>query len=254
MKLREKPRLRKPILIAAWPGMGLVAYKSVSYLVEKLEPRPLGAIDPQDRFPIRAISISNGLVKSPSPPEGRFYYHTGLGEHDLLLFLGDEQPIDGKEWSMASELLADAEHLGASLLFTFAAMPCRIDHHSRPGVWGVATDRALLQRLREFGIRIMSEGSISGLNGVLLGAAKQRGWEGYCLLGEIPLYATQMESPKTCHRVLEQVCAMTGIEIDLEELMLQGEVTATQIDLIIQKLSQQENESDADIEDELPPN
>ena len=33
----KRPRLRKPYFICAWPGMGEVAFKAVSYLVEQLK-------------------------------------------------------------------------------------------------------------------------------------------------------------------------------------------------------------------------
>ena len=64
----------------------------------------------------------------------------------------------------------------------------------------------------------MTEGSIGGLNGLLLGVARQRGMEGVCLLGEMPIYATRIANPKASQAVLEVLTRMLGIVIDLEDL------------------------------------
>jgi predicted ATP-grasp superfamily ATP-dependent carboligase len=255
MKLVHRPRLKEPILLAAWPGMGLVAHRTVSYLIDKLRPQEIGAIEveAEDWFAIQSVSISDGIVEAASLPSGRLFAHPSDHQGpDLLLFLGEEQTVDGKEWLFSNQLLAAAEKLGSRLLYTFAAMPRRIDHHQRPAVWGVATDQKLRLELQRHQLRILQEGSISGLNGVLLGVAKKRGWEGFCLLGEIPLYTTQMENPKSCHSIIEALSAMTGIAVDLGELVVMGEVSATQIDLLLQQLSQEENEDKED-EDESKP-
>ena len=48
----------------------------------------------------------------------------------------------------------------------------------------------------------MDEGQISGLNGVLLGIAAERGMSGGCLLGEIPSVFSQFPFPKASLEVL----------------------------------------------------
>jgi predicted ATP-grasp superfamily ATP-dependent carboligase len=253
MKLVHRPRLEEPILMAAWPGMGLVAHRTVSYLIDKLHPQEVGTVEEEDWFALQAVSIADGVIETATPPGGRLFAHRGdrVGP-DLLLFLGDEQAVDGKEWILSNQILAAAEELGSKLLFTFAAMPCRIDHHRRPAVWGVATDQKLRLELERHQVQIMEEGSISGLNGVLLGVAKKRGWDGYCLLGEIPIYTTQMENPKSCHSIIEALSAMTGIAVDLRELVVMGEMSAAQIDIFLQQIKQDEIEGEED-EDESKP-
>ncbi|NQT04958.1 MAG: PAC2 family protein, partial [Dehalococcoidia bacterium] len=59
---------------------------------------------------------------------------------------------------------------------------------------------------------------IAGLNGLLLGVAKEREIEGICLLGEVPVYATRIQNPMAALAVLEVLTTMLGVEIDLDEL------------------------------------
>ena len=59
---------------------------------------------------------------------------------------------------------------------------------------------------------------IAGLNGLLLGVAKERSIEGVCLLGEVPIYATKIQNPMAALAVLKGLSPMLDIEVDLDEL------------------------------------
>ena len=60
-----------------------------------------------------------------------------------------------------------------------------------------------------------NQGSITGLNGLLIGAAKRRGIDGICLMGEIPDYLSRMPFPypKASKAVLETLAKIIGINI-----------------------------------------
>ena len=64
----------------------------------------------------------------------------------------------------------------------------------------------------------MAAGTISGLNGLLLGVARERNMEGICLLGEIPVYTTPIPNPKSSKAVLEVLTKLLDIEVDLAGL------------------------------------
>jgi hypothetical protein len=65
---------------------------------------------------------------------------------------------------------------------------------------------------------------IAGLNGLLLGVAKEKGIEGVCLLGEVPVYATRIQNPMAALAILKVLTTMLDIEIDIAELaQLAGE-------------------------------
>jgi len=63
-------------------------------------------------------------------------------------------------------------------------------------------------------------GNITGLNGLLLGVAKKRGFEAICLMGEIPVYLQgfPLSYPKASKSVLEVLSHSLKIEVNLDTL------------------------------------
>ena len=231
MRSSGKPKLKKPVLVAGWPGMGLVAFKAVSYLIEHLGVEPQGGLDMADLYPLKSVSISNGLVEEAVLPSSRAFVHAaGRRGRDLVLFLGEDQPVHGKEWSVSNAILDMGSGLGATEVFTFAAMVTQNDHRARPRVWGCATNAATVSTIRSAGVGLMEEGQISGLNGLLLGVARARGMDGTCLLGELPYYLTQMAYPMASLAVLEAFVSITGTEVDLGDLRVACETTRAEIE------------------------
>jgi proteasome assembly chaperone (PAC2) family protein len=76
----------------------------------------------------------------------------------------------------------------------------------------------------------MQEGYIGGLNGVFLGVAKSANFEGACLLGEIPFYATQIENPKASLAILEIFSKLFEIPLDLSKLSTLAQYMEKEID------------------------
>jgi hypothetical protein len=65
---------------------------------------------------------------------------------------------------------------------------------------------------------------ISGLNGLLLGVAKERDIDGICLLGEVPTYAARLQNPMAALAIINTLTKLIGISIDTNELeQLAGE-------------------------------
>jgi len=134
-----------------------------------------------------------------------------------LLFIGEEQP-SSKGYELAQCILDVAQRLKVQRVYSCAAAVARIHHTEELKVWGAATNSELTQTLESFDIVLKGDLQIAGLNGLFLGAARERGIEGICLLGEVPTYAVQIPNPKASLAVLEVLCRMLRIEIDLAEL------------------------------------
>jgi len=80
------------------------------------------------------------------------------------------------------------------------------------------------------------QGQISGMNGLFLGAAKKEGINGFCLLGEVPLYTIQIENPRAAQAVLESLGRILGIRIDSSSLSAQAQVIDNEIDKLLDYL------------------
>lgn len=223
VKLQKEPKLNSPYLVAAWPGMGNVALKATTYLREKLRAEEFGEIEAGGFFYPVSASIKGNVIEIPKFPKSKFYYWIDSRSfHDLVIFLGEAQPSPEKEYEFACEILDLVGKFGVKRVYTFAAMPSVMEHTNKPKVWGVVTHPSLAKDLRDYGVSLMNEGQISGMNGLLLAVAKERGFQGICLLGELPYYTIQIENPKSSKAVLEILCKMLGIEVDTSELDYQA--------------------------------
>ena len=103
-------------------------------------------------------------------------------------------------------------------MFTCAAALTRIHHTEQPRVWGVGTNKALAQELAEHNLVQGGNLQISGLNGLLLGVAKEREIDGICLLGEVPAYTHRIQNPMAALAIINVLKEMLAIEINTDEL------------------------------------
>lgn len=210
--------LKKPWLVAVWPGMGGVAEIAGKYLVHKLGAQIVGKLAAESFFEPTSILIKDGLVQTGPLPQSLFYaWRNPAGEHDLLVMIGERQPNEGGV-RYAQALLEIARLHAVERVLTFAAMATPIHPSGAPRVFAAATAAALLAELGREQIELLIAGEISGLNGLFLGAAASREIPGLCLLGEFPFFAAGVPNPKASAAVLRKFSSLSGIPIDLADL------------------------------------
>lgn len=237
--METKPELHKPWLIAVWPGMGNVALSAGYYLIAKLDMHLLAEFSPKDVFDIEHVDVKDGLLRTAGLPRNRFFVWIDPNkQRDLVVFLGEAQPPRGK-YHFCSRLIDFAREMGVEKVFTFAAMATQMhpDHDSR--VFTAATSTTMLEELQHLDLELVRDGNISGLNGLLLGAAADAGLQGACLLGEMPHIFAQLPFPKASLAVLESFTSLAGLSIDLTELADQAHAIDDQLGEL---LSQVEHE------------
>jgi len=218
IKLHAQPKLRSPNMLAAWPGIGNVATIVAHYLKSKLGFKELGALEASYFFDPIGVLVRDNVVEAPNFPQSQFYYWKNEGrKSDLILFIGDDQPA-AKGYELANCVLDLGQRFQIKRLYTCAAAMSRIHHTEPPRVWGVATSQQVADDLRKYNLVQAPNLQIAGLNGLLLGVAKERDIDGICLLGEVPLYATRVQNPMAALAVLKVLSGILGIEVDLAEL------------------------------------
>lgn len=215
----KRPVLHNPSLFAAWPGMGNVALNASRYLVKKLGMELMCSIESSEFSFAEGVFVKDRNVLPLQIPEYQCYFFKHPEqEGDLIVFVGDTQPLHPQGYSLARLLLKIAGECGVHRIYTSAALACSISHMENPRVWGVATHNGLWNDLEQAGINLLTEGHISGLNGLLLGVGKQMGFEGICLLGELPYYTIGTDNPKSSFAVLEKLCQFLNLSLDFSEL------------------------------------
>ncbi len=218
IKVHARPRLNAPNMLAAWPGIGNVAIIIANYLKSKLHFKELGALEASYFFDPVGVLVKDNVVEAPDFPQSRFYYWKNeQGKSDLILFIGDDQPAT-KGYELANCVVDMGQKFQIERIYTCAAAMTRIHHTEMPRVWGVATGHQAVEGLRKYNLMQAANLQIAGLNGLLLGVAKERSIDGICLLGEVPSYATRVQNPMAALAVMKVLTRVLEVEIDLAEL------------------------------------
>ena len=251
--MAEVPVLKKPWLVAAWPGMGNVGLNALVYLLAKLDMTLFAEIDSGDLFDVDDVEVKRGVIQTPRRPRNRLFLWKDPSEkRDLLLLLGEAQPPVGKH-AFCREVISQVRSHGVERVVTFAAMATSIHPRQPSRVFGAATSEAGLRELRRLEVEVLEEGHVGGLNGVLLGAALEAGIEGICLLGELPQLLLRLVYPKASRVILETFTTLTGIDVDFREIAAQVEALDRQLQRVMEDLETAEDaEGGEDAADGLP--
>lgn len=217
----DKPKLVNPIMIAAWPGMGYLAKISADYLRRRLKAKLIAEI----KYFHNVLVYSGGLVEL-APIQHKIF---ASEKENLVICVGDAQPSTPEESLRLAKKVAEiAKELDVKIIYTMAAYPN--EFYDEPKVYGVYTDESLRTQLEAVGIKLLEdEGAVNGLNGVMIGVAKQAGIDGVCLMGDIT-YAN-IPQHLSSKAVLEKLADILKLEIDTEQLR----VRAKKIDASIKK-------------------
>ncbi len=263
ISLAARPKLNAPNMLAAWPGVGNVAIIIATYLTSKLNFKELAEIQPASFFDPTGVLVEDSIIEAPQFPQSKFYYRKNENKEnsDLIMFMGDDQPAS-KGYELANCVLDVGLRFHVKRVYTCAAALTRIHHTEQPKVWGVGTNPTIVQELKKLNLKQKGNLQIAGLNGLLLGVAKEREIEGMCLLGEVPIYASRMPNPMAALAVLKVLSKMLHIEIDLVELARVAEETREKmkqaaaeamgqyIDYFTQPIWEQGQEEDGEDEEE----
>lgn len=231
-----RKKLNEPWLVAVWPGMGHVALSAGFYLMAKLEMHQIAEFSSAGLYDIEYVEVNAGRIQPPRRPRSRvFGWKAPKGQRDIVVFIGEAQPPSGK-FAFCESLIDFARDLGVQRVFTFAAMATQMHPANESRVFAAATDEVMLGELDRPDVRLLDEGHIGGLNGVLLGAAAEKGMPGVCLLGEMPHLFAQVAFPKASLAVLNVFTDIASIELDFAELREQAETTDHKLGEILHKL------------------
>ena len=217
IKIRARPTLREPNMLAAWPGISNVAIIVASYIARKLEFKELAEVRAPYFFDPIGVMVRNNMVEEPQFPQSRFYYWKNPEGSDVIIFMGDAQPSSGS-YDLANCIVDAAMRFKVKRIYTCAAAITRIHHTEEPRVWGVGTTASVVKELSGHGLVQGGNLQIAGMNGILLGVAKERKIEGACLLGEVPNYTTRLHNPMAALAIVQVLSGMLGIKPDYTEL------------------------------------
>jgi hypothetical protein len=217
VEILEMPHLKNPSLICGLPGSGYVGKLAVDHLIEELKAVPFANIF-SSSFPPQILIQSDGtsdLMKNV------LHYSKGKSG-DLVLLSGDAQPVTPEsEYEMADEITKIADKLGVKTIYTLAAYITGTFAKTTK-VYGTSTSPQIVKEFQKNNVFTMNAGSITGMNGLIIGVGKRKGITGVCLLGETSGYVVDAKASKA---VLEILAKMLGLKLDLTGIAKKAQET-----------------------------
>jgi uncharacterized protein (TIGR00162 family) len=212
IRLLDKPNLKEPILICGLPGSGFVGKLALEHLINELGAKLFGVVYSHN-FPPQAIIQSDGTVDIIK--NELYYWISKDSANDLILYTGDSQPITpDADYEAAEKILGLARKMGAKKVYALAAYITG-GFVKTPRVYAAATETSAIDALKKYGVILMTEGSITGMNGLLVGLAKIHDMQGISLLGETSGYIIDANASKA---VLEVFTKIMNLKIDMTSL------------------------------------
>lgn len=206
-KETKEPKLNNPLFIEGLPGIGNVGKIAVDFLVEEFKAKKLYTFFTH-RYPHSVFVNDKNLVEMPKV---EIYYKKFNGKkRDLLLLIGDVQPIDEETcYEFCEEILKIAKQYKCSEVITTGGIGLQ-NIPEKPKVYCTSNDAVLLADYTSKWSGVEKQifgvvGPIVGVSGVLLGLGKKRGVKAVSLLAETfghPMYLG-VKGAQALLRVLE---------------------------------------------------
>ncbi|HKU48969.1 MAG TPA: proteasome assembly chaperone family protein, partial [Nitrososphaera sp.] len=215
-------------LICGFPGSGYVGKLAVDHLIEELHATHLADIY-SSSFPPQVMIRADGTAELLK--NSIFWWRSEAGV-ELLMLTGDSQPANpDSEYALAEEILNVASRFGTKHVYTLAAYITGV-FVEKSRVFGTATEIDTVTSFPTYDISVMDSGSITGMNGLVIGIAKMRGIRGTCLLGETSGYVVDAKASKA---ILETLVKIIDIKVDMTNL----DKRAKDTEMLIQTIEQQ---------------
>jgi len=212
---KEKVKMKNPILIEGLPGIGLVGKIAADHMRAELKATLVAELY-SPHFPHQVIMQKNGVMRMI---KNRLYLVPGK-KNDLLILVGDVQAITSEaQYEITGKMLDYFQKKGVKLIVTLGGYGTG-KVMDKPKVFGIVSNKPMIPDYKKYGI-IFGEtrGSIIGAAGLLIGMGKLRKMPGVCLMGETH---GGIVDPKSAQAVLEVLCKMLDIKMDLKKLQIRA--------------------------------
>jgi proteasome assembly chaperone (PAC2) family protein len=173
-----RPQLDNPVFVQGLPGFGNVGRIAANLLIKFCEAKLFAELY-SPSFPDYVSISSKGIAHLPRYE----FYSAPMDKNNLVIMTGETQPSFDDvlaHYQVCDEIVDFAEKLGCHFIVTMGGVPLT---EEKAQVYIAATTSKLATEFMEKGSVIYSKGRIVGGTGLTLALAKERGFDGVCLLG-----------------------------------------------------------------------
>ena len=265
MRWDDRPRLRRPVLVAAfegWNDAGESASLAARYLAAQWAARQFATIDPEEFYDFTAtrprIGLREGSRRELSWPDGELSAASPTGSAHDVVFLHAAEPQ--LRWRTYTGAIVDvARSLGVELAITLGGLGAEVAHTRAVRVTGTAADPDLERKL---GLERSRYQGPTGIVGVLHDALATAEIPSASLWASVPHYVSGTPSPKAALALVERTAGLLGARVETLDLEVAAaayerqvsEVVAEDEDVAgyVARLEELGDDEDADEPEELP--
>lgn len=207
------PRLRSPILIAAfrgWNDAGESATFAVDHLKKVWAAEKFAEIDPEEFFDFQdvrpQVELVDGRTRKITWPSNELWSAELEGEQDIILLVGTEPSHRWRTFSGVIAEVARAQDVG--LVVTLGSLLADVPHSRPVHITGTAASDDLVERL---GLQRSRYEGPTGIVGVLHDAFGKAGIASASLWAAVPHYLAVSPNPKAALALVQKVTELTGI-------------------------------------------
>src|SRR5438445_2025421 len=222
VRWEDRPRLRRPLLLAAfegWNDAADAASTAVRYLGERWQARSFASIDPEDFYDFSStrpqVRLADGLTREIVWPTTELSAAALPGaDRDVIVLLGIEPELHWR--TFCTELVDVARALDVEMVVTLGALLADVPHSRPVRVTGTAADPELVRKL---GFERSRYEGPTGIVGVLHDAFNKAQVPPASLWAAVPHYVAATPSPKAALALVQRAAGLlrsSVITTDLE--------------------------------------
>jgi proteasome assembly chaperone (PAC2) family protein len=216
-----RPTLRKPVMVCAfngWNDAGEAASAAVSFIRGSFDAEEVASIDPEEFFDFTAVRptvrLTDGMARKIEWPVATISAAPVPGaEGDLVMLQATEPSLRWRRYT--DNLVATARELDVRMVITLGALLADVPHTRPVAITGLASERALVDRL---GFQHTSYEGPTGIVGVLHNSCANAGIPSASLWASVPHYVAAAPNPKVALALVRAFEGIAGVVVDAGEL------------------------------------
>lgn len=217
----DRPRLRRPVLIAAfegWNDAADAASSAARFLKTSWGARPFATIDPEEFYDFSStrpeVRLGGGFTREILWPSNELSaaYLPEAGR-DAVVLIGTEPQLRWR--TFCAQVLNVANELGAELVVTLGALLADVAHTRPVRITGTAADADLVRRL---GLERSTYEGPTGIVGILHDTCRRASLQSASLWAAVPHYVAATPSPKATLALVRRTSTLLSTPVVTAEL------------------------------------
>jgi proteasome assembly chaperone (PAC2) family protein len=216
-----RPALRRPVMVCAfkgWNDAGEAASAAVEFIHGSFDAEDVASIEPEEFFDFTAVRptvrLTDGRSREIDWPEATISAAEVPGADSDLLVLRATEP--SLRWRRYTEnVINTARELDVRMVITLGALLADVPHSRPVSISGLASERALVDRL---GFQHTSYEGPTGIVGVLHHSCAKAGLASASLWASVPHYVAAAPNPKVALALVRAFEGIAGVAVDAGEL------------------------------------